>query len=105
MIGLSHAVKTSSSISCSRRSPNIFLESPFAVDGVDDSQGCLSRDIPSGRREGRGVWTVVVYDWHHRDGGVHKGADGCRGEGDVRDGVVDCEEGNDGACQGEETEM
>jgi hypothetical protein len=44
----------------------------------------------------------VAYDWHHRDGGVHKGADGCRGEDDVRDGVVDCEEGNGEACQEEE---
>lgn len=44
----------------------------------------------------------MAYDWHHRDDGVHKGADGCRSEDDVRDGVVDCEEGNDEASQEEE---
>ena len=43
----------------------------------------------------------MTYDWHHRDGSVHKGADGCRGEDDVRDGVVDREEGNDETCQEE----
>jgi hypothetical protein len=44
----------------------------------------------------------VVYDWHHGDGGVHERADDRRGEDDVRDGVVDGEEGNDEACQEEE---
>ena len=34
------------------------------------------------------VRTVVIYDWHHRDGGVHEGADGRRGKDNVRDGVV-----------------
>ena len=44
----------------------------------------------------------MAYHRHHRDGGVHKGAYGCRGEDDIRDGVMDCEEGNDEACQEEE---
>jgi hypothetical protein len=41
----------------------------------------------------------------HRDDGVHKGADGCRGEDDVRDGVVDREEGNNEACEEEENRV
>lgn len=44
----------------------------------------------------------MTYDWHHSDGGVHKGAHGCRSEDDVRDSLVNCEEGNDEACQEEE---
>jgi hypothetical protein len=44
----------------------------------------------------------VVYDWHHGDGGIHEGANDDRGQDDVRDGVVDGEEGYDEACQEEE---
>lgn len=47
------------------------------------------------------VWTVMVYGWHHGDGGVHEGADSRRGEDNVRDGVVNSEEGDDEACQEE----
>lgn len=68
------------------------------IDGIEHNHGRLSRDVPCGLREGRRVWTVVVYDWHHRDGGVHEEASDDRGQDDVRDGVVDGEEGYDEAC-------
>ena len=37
------------------------------------------------------------YDWHHRDGGVQEEANDHSGEGDVRNGVVNGEEGYDEA--------
>jgi hypothetical protein len=43
-------------------------------------------------------WAVVVYDWHHGDGGVHEGADECSGEDNIRNGVANSEEGYDEAC-------
>lgn len=78
------------------------VEIQHAIDSVEHSQGCLSRDVPKRSREGRRVWTVVVYDWQHGNGGVHKEADGRRGEDDVCDGVVNSEEGDDEACHEEE---
>ena len=46
----------------------------------------------------------MTYDWHHRDGGVHEGADGRRGKDNVRDGVVDGEKRDDEACQEEKNQ-
>lgn len=57
-------------------------------------QSELSRDVQYqvGAEKGD-VWTVVGYDWHHRDGGVHEGApaDDCNGEDDIRNGVANNE--------------
>jgi hypothetical protein len=55
--------------------------------------GAIFRGIYQAGAEKGDVYGLSWYiNWHHRDGGVHKGADGRRGEDDVRDGVVDCEE-------------
>lgn len=40
----------------------------------------------------------MKYDWHHRDGDVHEEADDYGGEDDIRNGVVNGEEGYDKVC-------
>lgn len=52
------------------------------------------REVYEAGAEKGDVYAVVEYDWHHRDdGGVHEGADDCSGEDDIRNGVVNSEEG------------
>ena len=49
---------------------------------IDDIEYChcrFSRDVPSGRREGRRVRAVMVHNWHHGDGSIHEDADDYRG--------------------------
>ena len=72
------------------------------VGSLEQSQGCLPRDIPNGGRERGRVWAVMEDDRNHRDCCVYDRASNVRGEDDVRKRVVDVKEGDDEARQKQE---